>query len=705
MNRLTLFGLSFIFTACFEDPKPQDEETIDGEIDSDGDGISDIDEEANGTDPNNADSDGDGIDDSEEAENGTDPNSSDSDGDGIDDGDEIENGTDPTNADTDGDGLSDSEESANGTDPTSSDSDSDGLSDSEEIENGTDPTSSDSDGDGLSDSEESSNGTDPNNSDSDSDGVSDGDEVSNGTDPTNSDSDGDGLSDSEEAANGTDPNSTDSDGDGIDDPEELNNGTDPNSADTDNDGVSDSEESSNGTDPTNADSDSDGVSDGDELNNGTDPTNSDSDGDGLSDGDEVSNGTDPTNGDSDGDGVSDGDEVSNGTDPNVFDLPNGDPNAIANNGTWSLDNLQPQGDTCSILPLLNSIGTQLEDLVVDAFYVENSSSQGFDIYLDGPSTACALNGQGGFQCQLQSFNFGDSSTALVDLDLDFFGALNSNTEMAINLNLTVTSCTGLACGLINGGNVAGCLISGTADGLYVVDPDGDGLSDAIEQTLGTDPNNPDSDGDGLNDGDEVSNGTDPTNPDSDSDGIDDGDEASYGTDPNDPDSDGDGVNDGDELTYGTDPTVYDTPNGNPNAVALEGSWLLSNIVSQSDACSIGSILSLAGLTLADVLPSGYTVSSSSTQGFDLTPDGSSATSYCSLNNQGVFGCPSTSTSVAVTAATIGMDLSYGGTLVANDEMTMELNILLTSCSGFGCALINGGSVSGCTIDATAVGSF
>jgi len=44
----------------------------------------------------------------------------------------------------------------------------------------------------------------------------------------------------------------------------------------------------------------------------------------------------------------------------------------------------------------------------------------------------------------------------------------------------------------------------------VPDADGDGLSDAQEVSLGTDPNNPDSDGDGFDDGTEVDAGSDPT---------------------------------------------------------------------------------------------------------------------------------------------------------------------------------------------------
>jgi hypothetical protein len=50
--------------------------------------------------------------------------------------------------------------------------------------------------------------------------------------------------------------------------------------------------------------------------------------------------------------------------------------------------------------------------------------------------------------------------------------------------------------------------------LGAVDSDGDGLSDAAESSLGTDPQNPDTDGDGLSDGEEVNDyHTDPTVPD------------------------------------------------------------------------------------------------------------------------------------------------------------------------------------------------
>jgi hypothetical protein len=93
------------------------------------------------------------------------------------------------------------------------------------------------------------------------------------------------------------------------------------------------------------------------------------------------------------------------------------------------------------------------------------------------------------------------------------------------------------------------------------DTDGDGLSDADEvNTTNTDPLNPDSDGDGLSDGAEVNtHGTNPNDTDSDDDGVSDYAEViNFGTDPNDPDSDDDGLNDLQELVLGTDPNNADT---------------------------------------------------------------------------------------------------------------------------------------------------
>ncbi len=188
--------------------------------DSDGDGLPNSVEDANGngvvdpgeTDPHDGDSDDDGLADGTE----------DADHDGTVDPDE----TDPTSDDTDGDGLSDGTEDPNH----------DGTVDEGE----TDATNDDSDGDGLSDGTEDANHdgsvspgeTDPTDHDTDDGGVSDGDEVKNGTNPLD-------PSDDQEAP--------DDDGDGV------GNGADncpsianPDQADLDNDGTGDACEGGGG---------------------------------------------------------------------------------------------------------------------------------------------------------------------------------------------------------------------------------------------------------------------------------------------------------------------------------------------------------------------------------------------------------------------------------------------------------------------------
>ncbi len=102
-----------------------------------------------------------------------------------------------------------------------------------------------------------------------------------------------------------------------------------------------------------------------------------------------------------------------------------------------------------------------------------------------------------------------------------------------------------------------CGVLGINDGAHAIDPvtgeliastlglttvaadpedlDCDGLTNAEEIALGTDPNDPDSDADGLLDGEEVNtHGTDPLNADTDGDLVSDGDEVANGTDPTDP---------------------------------------------------------------------------------------------------------------------------------------------------------------------------
>ncbi len=101
------------------------------------------------------------------------------------------------------------------------------------------------------------------------------------------------------------------------------------------------------------------------------------------------------------------------------------------------------------------------------------------------------------------------------------------------------------------------------------DSDGDGLSDSLEATFHTNPNDPDTDHDGLEDGDEIARGTDPLATDSDGDGVPDGVEVSQGTNPLDADTDHDGVPDGvDNCPRLANPDQVDT-NGNGVGNACE----------------------------------------------------------------------------------------------------------------------------------------
>jgi Bacterial TSP3 repeat len=84
-----------------------------------------------------------------------------------------------------------------------------------------------------------------------------------------------------------------------------------------------------------------------------------------------------------------------------------------------------------------------------------------------------------------------------------------------------------------------------------LDTDSDGLTDAQEASLGTDPNNADSDGDGIPDGREVNAlGSNPLDTDTDSDGLTDGLEVDHSCDVNAPDTDGDGLGDAFEANSG-----------------------------------------------------------------------------------------------------------------------------------------------------------
>ncbi len=466
--------------------------------DTDGDGLTDPQEEELGTDPDVVDTDEDELGDGDEVIAGSDPLEPDTDEDGILDGEEVANGTDPTKADTDGDGISDPDEIALGTDPANPDTDGDGLSDGDEVDRGTNPFSRDSDGDGLTDGEEVNEyDTDPLDEDSDDDGLTDGEEV-----------DTDGPEGDADTGTGSDPNIVDTDGDGLTDAEEAEFGTDPTKADTDGDGLSDGEEvgfegpdgpvEGIGTDPLDEDTDGDGLTDGYEVETSlTDPLDEDTDNDGLTDGEEVDSdgngpdeglGTNPNRADTDNDGVNDGDEVDNGTDPLVNNNGGG-------GGGGPVTPVDTDGD-----------GIPDADEVAGGTDPTKADTDG-----DGISDPDEI----------------EAGTDPTKADTDGDG-LSDSEEAELG-----------------------------SDPLKA-DTDGDGLSDSEEGELGTDPTVADTDGDGLSDSEEAELGTDPTDEDTDNDGLTDSEEQELGTDATEADSDGDGIDDAREVALGSNPRVADT---------------------------------------------------------------------------------------------------------------------------------------------------
>jgi len=336
-------------------------DSTDPNSDTDGDGVNDADEIQNGTNPLAADSDVDGVNDLEDDLPLDPTETSDTDGDGLGDnsdpdidGDGITNedeeaaGTDPSDdseapADTDGDGMPDAVdtdddndgvpddldafplEASENTDTdgdgigdnTDTDDDNDEISDIQEIQNGTNSLSEDTDGDAVGDAEDAFPLDPTEVLDTDGDGLGDN------SDP---DIDGDGITNEDEEAAGTDPSDdneapTDTDGDGL---------VDAVDTDDDNDGVPDDLDAF----PTDAEEVAD--SDGDGIGNNRD---TDDDGDGLSDAEEIQNGTNPLVADSDGDGVND-----------LEDLFPNDPNeSIDTDGDGLGNSLDPDDDNDGIL--------------------------------------------------------------------------------------------------------------------------------------------------------------------------------------------------------------------------------------------------------------------------------------------------------------------------------------------------------------------
>ena len=220
------------------------EKNLTPQHDMDWDGLPDSWEEVYNLDPTNSsdatiDNDNDGLTNLREYVEGTDPSNPDTDEDGLYDNDEVSRfHTNPLLNDTDGDNLTDYEEIMNyHTNPLLIDTDMDGLSDYEEIFiRSTNPLESDSDSDSLTDREEVMvYRTNPLLNDTDGDGILDGLEINWGLDPLNpvdahADNDGDGVNNDNDAFPFDPAASVDTDQDGW--PDSWNQGMNENNSTT-----------------------------------------------------------------------------------------------------------------------------------------------------------------------------------------------------------------------------------------------------------------------------------------------------------------------------------------------------------------------------------------------------------------------------------------------------------------------------------------
>jgi hypothetical protein len=372
----------------------------------------------------------------------------------------------------------------------------------------------DSDGDGISDGGETKLGTDPHDADTDDDGVIDGDELG-----PDKDTDGDGV------INALDP---DSDNDGLPDGLELGLGC--NHVGTDRSRGHCREDADMGatkTSPLERDTDSGGASDGSEdfnldgkidsgetdptLGHGADDTKVvDQDNDGLGDNLERHLHSDPNDADTDNDGLRDGEEANPALDDD-------------HDGLVSVLDVDSDNDG---LFDGTELGRGCSDPATDA-------SKG--------------------HCRPDA-DMGKTVTSPVNADTDGGGMRDGSED--VNLN-----------GVVDGGETDP--VKGQdKDDSTLKDTDRDGLSDALEHAIGTNPDDRDSDDDGLPDGEEA-------NPTDDHDG--DGKINAL-----DPDSDADMLFDGTELGKGCSDTATDASKMQCIADADMGKTVTSPVNADTD---------------------------------------------------------------------------------------------------------------------------
>ena len=125
--------------------------------------------------------------------------------------------------------------------------------------------------------------------------------------------------------------------------------------------------------------------------------------------------------------------------------------------------------------------------------------------------------------------------------------------------------------------------------LSITDSDGDGLSDALEATLGTDPLLVDTDNDGLSDFVEVNFDNNPNNY-----------QVGVDTDPNNPDTDGDGLPDGsDPSPLVSEPNGDIAPLGAPDGIINAADVLIARRIVHGEITA-----TVLELERGDVFPPG-----------------------------------------------------------------------------------------------------